>query len=75
MVINKVFQWSGGQYSQDFIARVAPDNFQNCLEIFLIHYRVSRITPQITRSKKHSEEQAALFAVRVNFPCYVICFA
>ena len=29
------------------------------------------LTTQITGGKKHSEERAALFAVRVHLPCYV----
>ena len=31
-----------------------------------------RVTSQITGSKKQSEERAALFAVRVHLPCYVM---
>jgi hypothetical protein len=36
---------------------------------FVSHY--VHITPQITGGKKQSDEGAALFAVRVNLPCYV----
>jgi hypothetical protein len=33
--------------------------------------RKSRLTPQITGSKKYSDEGAALFAARVYLHCYV----
>ena len=34
--------------------------------------RAKGITPQITGGKKHSDEGAALFGVRVHLLCYVI---
>ncbi len=33
---------------------------------------VLNVTPQFTGGKKHSEERATLFAVRVKLHCYVV---